>query len=255
MQHLDPDRLVDLALSESPEDTDESAHLAECSGCSAEIDALKSVAEIGAETQSVRDLPAPPESVWAGIVAATGVSAGTDPAAAKPEPAAQPQDRDDVVRPFPADRTNGHRRRRTPRWLPPFLLATAAAVLAVVGTITVLEVVGRQSPQVTARAVLNPLATAPASARGDAKVLGGDRLRVDVSDLPLTSGYYEVWLLNPEDPTKMQSLGSLPGKDVVLPIPPGTDLNTYKLVDVSAEAHDGNSAHSGDSLLRGTLTS
>ena len=246
MQHLDPDRLVDLALFDSSADTDESVHLAECTGCRREIDALKSVAEIGAETQSVRDLPPPPESVWAGIAAATGVSAGTDPPAQKP---------DDVVRPFPADGRNGHRRRRTPRWLPPFLLATAAAVLAVVGTVSVLQLAGRESTQITARADLRPLATAPATARGGAEVLGGDELKVDVSDLPLTAGYYEVWLLNPDDPTKMQSLGSLPGKDVVLPIPPGTDLNTYRLVDVSAEPHDGNSAHSGDSLLRGTLTS
>ena len=258
MQHLDPDRLVDLALYESSADSDESVHLAECPGCSAEIDAFKTVAEIGAETQSVRDLPAPPESVWAGIVAATGVSTGADPATGRS---------DDVVRPFrpgtdepvsgqPGDgngRTgNGHRRRRG--WLPPFLLATAAAVLAVVGTVAVLQFPGRESTRVTARAVLAPLATAPPTARGDARVLDNDALKVDVSDLPLTAGYYEVWLLNPDDPTKMQSLGSLPGKDVVLPIPPGTDLNTYRLVDVSAEAHDGNSAHSGDSLLRGTLT-
>jgi hypothetical protein len=53
----------------------------------------------------------------------------------------------------------------------------------------------------------------------------------------------------------MQSLGGLSdSSEAVLPIPPGTDLNTYRLVDVSAEAHDGNSAHSGDSQLRGTLT-
>jgi hypothetical protein len=41
----------------------------------------------------------------------------------------------------------------------------------------------------------------------------------------------------------------------VLPIPPGTDLNLYRLVDVSDEPHDGNAAHSGHSLLRGVLTS
>ncbi len=247
MQHLDPDRLIDLALFDSSADTDESVHLAECPGCRAEIGALKSVAEIGAETQSVRDLPPPPDSGWNGIVAATGIATGAEPAPEQPA--------DDVVRPFPPARGNGHRERRRRGWVPPFLLATAAAVLAVVGTVAVLQFTGRQPMEVTARATLSPLAAAPATARGDARVLNGDEMKVDVSDLPLTAGYYEVWLLNPDDPTKMQSLGSLPGKDVVLPIPPGTDLNTYRLVDVSAEAHDGNSAHSGDSLLRGTLTS
>jgi hypothetical protein len=123
--------------------------------------------------------------------------------------------------------------------------------------VAVVQLTGRPPAQdITARATLAPLKGAPPSARGDAEVLDGDELRLDVSRLPLTAGYYEVWLLNPDDTTKMQSLGSLPSKteDVVLPIPPGTDLNTYRLVDVSAEAHDGNSAHSGDSLLRGTLT-
>jgi hypothetical protein len=240
--HLDPDRLVDLALFDSSADPEESVHLDECAGCQAEISALQRVSEIGKETEEVRDLPAPPESVWAGIVAATGATGPASDAA------------DDVVRPLRPPRANGHRRRRPPRWLPPFLLATAAAVLAVVGTLTVIQLTGRPpAAEVTARATLNPLATT--GARGDAEVLDGDELRVDVSGLPLTNGYYEVWLLNPDDTTKMQSLGSLPAEpDVVLPIPPGTDLNTYRLVDVSAEAHDGNSAHSGDSLLRGTLT-
>ena len=62
-------------------------------------------------------------------------------------------------------------------------------------------------------------------------------------------------LIDPEDPTKMVSIGNLSDKpDVLLPIPPGTDLNQYRLVDVSDEPHDGNVAHSGHSLLRGTLT-
>jgi hypothetical protein len=248
VEHLDSDRLVDLALFDGSADIEETVHLADCARCRAEIEALKKVAEIGAETQTVRHLPPPPDSVWAGIVAATGV--GTKPAASI--------ERDgDVVRPLPPARGNGHNRRRPRKWLPPFMLATAAAVLAIVGTLAVMQLADRQPPsEVTARATLAPLRGAPPSARGDAEVLDGEELRVDVSRLPLTAGYYEVWLLNPDDISKMQSLGSLPSKteDVVLPIPPGTDLNTYRLVDVSAEQHDGNSAHSGDSLLRGTLT-
>jgi hypothetical protein len=42
---------------------------------------------------------------------------------------------------------------------------------------------------------------------------------------------------------------------VALPVPPGTDLNRFRLVDISDEPHDGDSTHSGRSLLRGTLTS
>ncbi|MEU8615464.1 hypothetical protein AB0C29_46530, partial [Actinoplanes sp. NPDC048791] len=43
MQHLDPDRLVLLALSEETADTDESVHLAECPGCARRAAELKGI--------------------------------------------------------------------------------------------------------------------------------------------------------------------------------------------------------------------
>jgi hypothetical protein len=109
--------------------------------------------------------------------------------------------------------------------------------------------------QVTARATLAPLETVPPSAGGDVQVLSDGQLRIDVRDLPLTSGFHEVWLLDPDTPGKMVAVGSLPAKaEAVLTVPPGTDLNRYRLVDVSDEPHDGDATHSGKSLLRGTLT-
>nr|WP_232624706.1 hypothetical protein [Micromonospora sagamiensis] len=45
------------------------------------------------------------------------------------------------------------------------------------------------------------------------------------------------------------------GTDALLPLPPDVDLDRYSVVDVSAERYDNNTAHSGDSLLRGSLTS
>ena len=97
---------------------------------------------------------------------------------------------------------------------------------------------------------------APPAATGNARVLSGDEMTVSVRNLPLTTGYYEVWLIDPENLTKMIAVGNLAGSAaVVLPLPPGADLNRYRLVDISAEAYDGNAAHSGKSLLRGTLTS
>jgi anti-sigma-K factor RskA len=240
--HLDPDRLVLLALSEQTADADESVHLAECSGCRAEIDALRHVAELGAETQAVRDLPPPPERVWAGIAAETGLAGPTEA----------------VVRELPASpaRTGRRSSRRSRRWLTAAVAAVAAAVLAVAGTVTAIRLLDRPpAPSVTARATLSPLPLAPASAGGDASVLSTDQLRIDVRNLPLTTGYYEVWLINPDDTSKMMAVGNLSeSTDVVLPLPPGADLNQYRLVDVSAEAFDGDAAHSGKSLLRGTLT-
>jgi Anti-sigma-K factor rskA len=224
--HLDPDRLVLLALAEDVADETESAHLAVCAGCRAEIDDLKQVADLGSETQDLRDLPPPPERVWSGIKADLSVRAPAPP------------------------------KRRKRRWLTPALSAAAAAVLAIAGTVAVIELTHRDpKPDVTARATLSPLATAPPTAHGTARVLSGDELQLFIRNLPLTTGYYEVWLIDPENTTKMMAVGNLssePGE--VLPLPPGADLNRYRLVDVSAEAYDGNSAHSGKSLLRGTLT-
>ena len=236
MQHLDPDRLVTLAFSDSTAADDEAVHLAECAGCRAEIDALKHVVDLGAETQDLRDLPPPPDRVWAGIAA--------EVARAEPAP---------VV-----DLSEARRRRRRPRWVSPALTAAAAAVLAIAGTVAVDRWTDRPAtPDVRASATLAPLEGVPPAAGGDARVLADDKLEVDVRNLPLTPGHHEIWLIDPDDTTKMQAIGALPANaDVVqLPIPPGTDLNRYRLVDVSAEPNDGNSAHSGNSLLRGTLTS
>jgi hypothetical protein len=88
-------------------------------------------------------------------------------------------------------------------------------------------------------------------------VLADRKLDLDIQDLPLTTGFYQVWLIDPDDLTKMVPVGMLGTStgDVELPIGPTVDLNQFRVVDVSAEANDGNSAHSGKSLLRGTLTS
>lgn len=80
------------------------------------------------------------------------------------------------------------------------------------------------------------------------------RLHLHVTNLPDVVGYYEVWLINPRD-MEMFSVGVLGDEqDELLPLPPNVDRQAYSVVDVSAEAYDNNTAHSGTSLLRGTLT-
>ncbi len=247
MQHLDPDRLVILALGEDAVDAAESDHLAGCTDCRTEIDAMRHVAELSAETQDLRDLPPPPDRVWQNIAAEVSV---TRPERAAPPLAAVPT-------PPPVRRPDGAERRARSRWLSPLLAAAAAAVLAIAGTVTVIRLTDRPpAAAVTARAALSPLQDAPPNARGNAQVLDDGRLRLRIQDLPLTTGFYEIWLIDPDDVTKMVSLGTLGATpDVELPIPPNADLNQYRLVDVSAEPWDGSSKHSGRSLLRGTLTS
>jgi hypothetical protein len=67
-------------------------------------------------------------------------------------------------------------------------------------------------------------------------------------------GYYEDWLINPRE-LEMFSVGVLGDEpDGLLPLPPDVDLQAYSGVDVSAEAYDNHTAHSGRSRLRGPLT-
>ncbi len=230
MQHLDPDRLVLLALSERTEEPGDTDHLAQCTVCRDEVDSLRLVAELGAEGQDLGDLPPAPERIWQRIEA-------------------------DIAPPV-VDLAEVRRRSR-PRWLVPVLAAAAAAVLAVAGTVVV-DRFARQvtDDRVTAQATLAPLATVPATASGSVRVLSDGDMRIEVRNLPLTTGFHEVWLIDPDDPAKMVAIGNLSDRpDAVLPVPPGIDMNRYRLVDVSDEPHDGDAAHSGRSLLRGTLTS
>ena len=242
MPHLDPDRLALLALSESSAEPGESTHLADCAACLQDLKALQHVVGLASDGGDLRDLPAPPPRVWQAITA--------DVARLNESPVTHA-----VLR------ANGdssrRRRRRKRRWLGPVLSAAAAAIVAVAGTAAVIEGLQRQPDGKTiASASLKPLPSVPAAAHGTARVLADDEVQIDVRNLPLTTGFHEVWLIDPEDTSRMVALGNLTDKaDAVLPIPPGTDLNQYRLVDVSDEPHDGNAAHSGHSLLRGVLTS
>ncbi|MBB4744096.1 anti-sigma-K factor RskA [Actinoplanes octamycinicus] len=238
---MDPDRLVLLALSEELEELTELDHLEHCAACRQEMQSLREVAEIGSQVREVRELPAPPEHLWQAIEA--GIAGPREPAAA----------------PVPVITLAEHRdapRRSRRRWVAPLIAAAAAAVLAVAGTIGLDRFLDRApAERVTAQATLTPLPAVPPGAGGDVRVLADGELRIDVRNLPLTSGFHEVWLLDPDTPGKMVAVGNLPATaEAVLEVPPGTDLNRYRVVDVSDEPHDGDATHSGKSLLRGTLT-
>ncbi len=232
-EHLDPDRLILLALAENPQHFHETAHLAGCLECQVELDSLRHVAELGSESQDLSDLPPPPERVWQAIAAEVA-----QPTTGKPKVI-------DIAA-----------RRRPRRWLTPVLAAVAAAIIGIAGTVTVIRFVGRPTQaMITAHADLTRLKIAPDAAYGEAQVVAGDQLRLSVRNLPLTTGYYQVWLMNPENLTQMVPVGILGDlSTTVLPIAPTTDLNRYRLIDISAQAYGGDGTHSGKSLLRGTLT-
>jgi hypothetical protein len=79
-----------------------------------------------------------------------------------------------------------------------------------------------------------------------------EEIDLDLPGLPnMDSAFYELWLLAP-DGKRLQSLGITDGHGRYA-VPTGIDPRQYPVVDVSREPPDGNPAHSGDSLVRGTL--
>jgi hypothetical protein len=104
------------------------------------------------------------------------------------------------------------------------------------------------------RTTLDGLSPAP-SAGGSAEIVQtstGRQLDVEVSRLGAADGFYEVWLINP-DLKRMVPVGILRGGSGRFELPDGVDLQTYPIVDVSEEPLDGVPAHSGVSVLRGTI--
>lgn len=133
----------------------------------------------------------------------------------------------------------------------PWILGAVAAVAALVAGVAVF--VGTTTDdEVVASVTLDQLGDAGS---GTAELIddGGQyRLRVDTADLEPGDGFLEVWVIDTEV-SKLVSLGpSRP--DGTYDLPPGLDPEQFPVVDVSVEPLDGDPNHSGDSVLRGTLT-
>lgn len=237
MPHLDPELLALLALGEDAANPDERAHLRECVGCADEAARLRRPVAVGRSMGASQRLERPDARVWAGIAAELGLDGPLreDPLAAPPHPVARLADRP---------------RRR--RWT--VALAAAAAVLAVAAVGIGVQV---------ARSRTEPLADATLRAfpawtgeRGTAVLErrpdGARVVRVSTSLQPGQEADHEVWLMT-ANAARLVSLGFLRGTDGSFVVPAGVDLGRFDVVDVSDEPHDGNPAHSGDSILRGML--
>jgi hypothetical protein len=142
------------------------------------------------------------------------------------------------------------------------LLAVAAAsvVFGLLGGVLGTQLLSDSADPAPAAVVAKtPLAGLPAAptASGEADVTEspqGRTLELDVRQLGLPDGFYQVWLIDPKV-TKMVPVGVLNGSTGRFTVPAGVNLTDYPVVDVSLEPLDGNPAHSGTSVLRGTLQS
>ena len=222
--HMDEETIALLALGESVAGN-ESDHLQTCALCQAKVDQMRAIVGT-ARSISDEDHPmTPPDGLWDRITAEIESDGPVVPES------------------------------RVPRGARIGWFALAAAVGLLVGSVGTLVATDQRNPAPTvAQAELEPLPGQ--QARGVAQVretTDGPVLMVDVTDLPATDGYYEVWMLTPEADS-MVSVGVLgDGSVSEFPLPSGMDMDVFPVVDISVEQFDGDVTHSTDSVVRGAL--
>ena len=250
-EHSTPDILAMMAMGETDIPLTEERHIAGCPECLAELNSLRrvtSLARSGSPLENQLDAPGP--AVWGSISSTLGLAADVIPG---------PFGLGTSVETPSARGHRGHRIHRGRRRLVVPLIAGALVVVAATGAILVAsnapvpKTVATQ-PTILAEARLKALPDWTGSS-GDALIekLGSQRqVVVTVSESRTAPGYREVWLIS-RDLTKLISVGVLVGTQGRFTIPSDVNLADYPIVDVSSEMPDGNPAHSGDSIVRGTL--
>lgn len=249
MNHVDPELLALLALGEEAGGPADLEHLDECAECRVELDTLRRAVTVGRSTLDSGDLLEPHPRVWQAIedelgrapVRSIDDGRGLAPVRSIDDAAGRP----------PAPVVPIRRR----RWVA--VVAAAAAVAVVAGGGTALWLGLRPPPPtVLASATLDPFPAWP-DAIGEAVVEqqpdGARVVNVALTAPDTTPGFREVWLIS-SDASDLISLGILRGPNGTFTIPDGVDLGRFDLVDVSEEPLDGDPEHSGDSIVRGSLS-
>lgn len=262
--HGDPEMLAMMAMGEPDIPLTDELHVQDCPHCLDELNSLVRVttlARSGSPLEHPLDAPGP--AVWRSISDTLGLATDVMPAPfeagasrAAPDPATSSLP---VAMSSPAvSSPRGRRARRRRRLVAPILagaLAVAAATGAIlVATNTLAPKTVAPKPTILAEARLTALPDW-AGASGEAvieKTGSGRQAVVTVSESRNAPGYREVWLIS-SDLTKLISLGVLAGTEGTFTIPSDVNIADYPIVDVSSEKPDGNPAHSGDSIVRGTL--
>lgn len=255
--HPDADDLALVALGEDLDDATQ-AHVAGCSACTLQVESFRGTIDLAGLSDYGRDAPAPGEHVWAAISADLGFARG--PVAADP-PAPDPTLRSVPAEPPATPAPPGSPATSAGRWTRWVAPIAAAVVGIALGAGAVIVVQNREnSVTVDATAPLTPVPGGPLPPSdgqlGTAELVtarSGQQVRVDATGLPAAvSTAYEVWLFG--DDGRMVSLGTLADGSGSFTVPSGIDTGQYRTVDISDEPPDGNPAHSGISLVRGSFT-
>lgn len=260
--HLDADAMALIAIGEAPAARHESRHLDDCPDCRSELAALREAADIARTTLGEGSLSAPSAGVWASIRGELGLSADLEPpaprpvlAASAPRPADAAAPPTDALAPVASLADARARSGRLRRFVTPLIAVAAVAAVATTVGLSWNALRPAAAPVDVASASLDAL-PAWSGASGDAVVTesaSGERVvSIDLASVDTADGVREVWLLTPEV-DGLISLGLLEGDSGEFVIPRGIDLGEFPIVDVSLEPVDGDPAHSGDSIVRGTL--
>lgn len=248
-RHIGDDRLVDLALADEQRD-DETTHLAGCPRCTQALSSLRRTVEVARDSAGT-DLVDPPSQVWTRIQDELDVAKSPAPSSA--------QAADDVVVPLrrAGARRSDRARRPALGWL---AAACAAGVFLGAGGLLAADRLGADDVdqgRTVATAQLDTLdtgqrlGTASVSEQGGGVVLDVSATQIDAA----ADGYVEVWLIN-RDGKRLVSVGVLGDNATSGSFPISQRLldEGYVVVDLSREQFDDKPQHSGDSLVRGSLT-
>lgn len=158
------------------------------------------------------------------------------------------------------------RRRFTPRAMA--ISAAAAVVVIIAASAAIIAQRDESAPTVVASAELAYDAESfddlGADAAASVSLIDDDgmlRVEINESNLPSPSGEpadLELWLIQPDasgNPAELVSLGLIdPDAPGDFEVPRSHDPDVFFVVDISVEPRDGNTDHSGRSILRGPLT-
>lgn len=245
MSHLDPEVAALLAMGEPASDTDR-RHLDACADCRAEVDSFSRAVLAGRASGAGEPLLTPPDRVWESIRSELSLSdVASDADAAEASVASSPGTRSHVA----------SRRRRVSRR--PVFFVLAGAAVAVVAIFAGVWASGGIVPKadIISEARLDGL-PGWSGAAGEAlleRIDGHDRVVIDLTASVPDDGYREVWLLT-ADASDLVSLGTLDGSTGTFDVPDAVDMSRFTVVDISQETTDGDPGHSGDSIVRGTLS-
>ncbi|WP_406829773.1 anti-sigma factor [Pedococcus sp. KACC 23699] len=248
MSHPDEETLAGLAFGDPDVPAPDVDHVSTCPSCSATVAELRRVVAVVAASPTQLDLTSPPDGLLDRIEAQIDDDQ-QEAGRSVLHPAEGPR-----VAPAPHNSIEVAARRR---WMPAAWAGGAAAAGIAIGLLAGYAVWNEPAAPAAVEVANTRLDTLDTRQwQGTATLVrdhGHESLTVNTQRLDPGSGYLEVWLIN-RDGKRMVSLGVLraDGRSS-FPVTQQLIDEGYVVVDISKEAFDDKPAHSGDSLLRGTL--